>query len=743
MKHRNRPLGLLGAAILALAGGSAQAGTVTSTADTGPGTLRQAIADAVPGETIDFALPPPIFITLEAELVIDKSLLIQAPPAAPGSFSLFLSASGSTRHVRIAAGAAVAINGAFISGGFADRGGAILNDGRLNVANCRFDFNTAPGQPAGTGMGGSIHNTGTLAVSDCTFFDTVAIDFTDSFMAAGGAISNAGTVTANNCTFVQSRTPRGFGGVIANLAGGTATVSNCRLSFGSAQRGGAVYNAGVLTMNACTVSSTIHIGVGPTTFTGGAVFNAPGGTAALNGCTFSGNHASRGDSPQGGGGSVVNGGTLTASDCSFSGNTANGGAVGGAVFNAPLAAGVVPILTLNNCTLTGNESELHGGALANAGIAALNGCVLFNNSAAQDGGAIANVRLTEVRPVMTLDRCTVVGNGALSGGGIVNTGADLNLIRSTVNGNIAADGAGIYNQRFVIIEGPLPPQPSILFGGNSTLSDNRAFRGGAVLNEGQALLQNCTLANNRAEEGGGVRNDFGAVVKVGNTLLAHNGVGLNGFNEIGGFIESLGSNLDSDGSLGLAAAGDQSGTQAAPLDPKIGPLQNNGGPTQTHALLSGSPAIDAGDGTLAPGLTDQRGFGRIADGNGDGVAVIDIGAYELAFLSPKGIDRLGFLDYSTVEALDTHLPAGTTSFNLTIHYSAGIRPETFSAVLNGHDVTHLFNPGTGAGFETVAIPLQVGPNRLVLVAKGVRDGKPATDVDSLGFWVAEPPYGPR
>jgi hypothetical protein len=72
---------------------------------------------------------------------------------------------------------------------------------------------------------------------------------------------------------------------------------------------------------------------------------------------------------------------------------------------------------------------------------------------------------------------------------------------------------------------------------------------------------------------------------------------------------------------------DTLGTYVAPVNPRLAPLANNGGPTFTHALLRGSPAIDAGDDTNAP-ATDQRGIARPRDGDGNRVAVIDIGAFE-------------------------------------------------------------------------------------------------------------------
>jgi len=98
-----------------------------------------------------------------------------------------------------------------------------------------------------------------------------------------------------------------------------------------------------------------------------------------------------------------------------------------------------------------------------------------------------------------------------------------------------------------------------------------------------------------------------------------------------GDFTSGGHNLigDDTGSFGLTHGinGNIVGTSANPIDPELGPLANNGGPTKTHALLAGSIAIDRGDNAGAS-ATDQRGFARKKDGNGDGSAIVDIGAFE-------------------------------------------------------------------------------------------------------------------
>jgi hypothetical protein len=151
--------------------------------------------------------------------------------------------------------------------------------------------------------------------------------------------------------------------------------------------------------------------------------------------------------------------------------------------------------------------------------------------------------------------------------------------------------------------------------------------GGGILNGATLTITNSTLSGNSTtyNNGGGIAN-VGTTVEIGNTILKTGALGENIFNYFG-TVTSNGYNLSSDDGGGfLTATGDQINT-----DPLLGPLQNNGGPTFTHELLAGSPAIDAGDPNFDPNsftpplLYDQRGsgFARVANSR------IDIGAFEV------------------------------------------------------------------------------------------------------------------
>src|SRR5215813_5379052 len=147
--------------------------------------------------------------------------------------------------------------------------------------------------------------------------------------------------------------------------------------------------------------------------------------------------------------------------------------------------------------------------------------------------------------------------------------------------------------------------------------------GAGISNTGTLTITNSTLSGNAAEFGGGISN--GGTVTIGNTILKTGVWGGNISNY--GTVTSLVYNLsDDDGGDFLTATGDQIN-----IDPMLGPLQDNGGPTFTHELLAGSPAIDAGDPSFTPPPDyDQRGSGysRVAN------ARVDIGAFEVQPVAP-------------------------------------------------------------------------------------------------------------
>jgi len=222
---------------------------------------------------------------------------------------------------------------------------------------------------------------------------------------------------------------------------------------------------------------------------------------------------------------------------------------------------------------------------------AISGFTIRNGHAGNAGGGIDN----ENNDTLTITNCTVSGNTAGLGGGMFN-GGPLTIGSITVSGNSAANGGGIYNSG----------------GGTATITDstfsgNTASSGGGIFNIGTFTITNSTLSNNSASLGGGVFNN--ETLQIGETILDMGTSGANISNF--GTVTSLGYNLSSDNGGGvLTGPGDQINT-----NPMLGPLQNNGGPTFTHALLPGSPAINTGDPIFTPPPSfDQRGQGFVRVG---------------------------------------------------------------------------------------------------------------------------------
>jgi uncharacterized delta-60 repeat protein/CSLREA domain-containing protein len=315
---------------------------------------------------------------------------------------------------------------------------------------------------------------------------------------------------------------------------------------------------------------------------------------------------------------INNAGALTINGLGANNLTIDGGAGTNRIFYANNAT-----VTISGITLTGGNGT---GAFASG-----NGGAIFTG-----GGSL------------TLDGVHITGNTATSfgnvGGGVHYFGGIHRITNSTISANTAdAGGGGIYNFSSLIIV-------------NSTISGNTGYNGGGIYDEGGAItLRNVTITNNT---NGGINASF-ATINFGNSIVAGNTNTVTpGYApEFNCYciITSAGGNLvgDSPGdstSTGTVSIAYQP-TDIRDTNPRFGALQNNGGSTPTHALLAGSPIIDRGLNALVSPLApafDQRGtgFARIRDGNGDGTATMDIGAFEVQSKTPFDFDGDGRADIS-------------------------------------------------------------------------------------------------
>jgi hypothetical protein len=359
--------------------------TVTSLADSGPGTLRAAIQTADASQsgnsTINFAVTG----TIDLQSVLPdlaNNITIKGPGASSLTVERAAGASSNFWIFNVLSRQTVSLSG-------------------LTVAN---------------GTNGGIQNGGTLTISSCTV--------SDNSDPVDGGITNGigGVLTVSGCNI--SNNPGQDGGGILNE--GTLTVTGGTLSGNSAIQGGGIWNTG-----SATVSSSTIISGNSASFQGGGIWN--GGVMTVSGCTISGNSATYG-------GGIYNAATLTVTDSStISGNSAT---YGGGIYNANafFPGGSV---TVRDTVLTGN-SAIDGGAIYNDAGATLDikgSSTLSSNTASDSGGGIYNLGMA------TVEESTLSGNTAGSkGGGIYNAASGtLTVKNSTVLNNTAPSGADIYN----------------------------------------------------------------------------------------------------------------------------------------------------------------------------------------------------------------------------------------------------------------------------------------------------------
>jgi hypothetical protein len=500
--------------------------TVTSLADSGPGTLRAAIQTADSGShsdkyTISFAVTGTInLLTPLPDLNSSSNITIQGPGASNLTVEPAAGASFSSAIITVDSGTTASLSGLTVANGNA---GGIDNNGTLTVAqsavvdNSVFNNIVIVVGEAGVGEGGGIFNAGTLTVSGSTVSGNSASGLNFGTPdASGGGIFNQGTLTVKSSTLSGNSASDGGGG-IENAFTETYTGTT------------PVFTGGNLTVTASTLSGNVA-GSG-----GGGIDNS-GNTTTVSGCTLCGNHATIG-------GGIYNLGTLTVTGSTLAGNSAlvpppyiSISPAGGGIFNIDATA------TVTNSTLSNNNSAEFGGGIANEalGTLTLSGSTLTTNSATYGGGVYNFISTLTVA-----NSSTFTGNSATYGGGIYNDdafnpvfGSSVTVRGSALTANTATEGGGIYNTGGALAS--LQVQ-------NSTFSGNTASDSGAgMYNLGTATLQQSTLSGNTAaSNGGGIFNGASGAVTVKDSTVLKNVAPL------GADIYNLGALTQDDSTVGV------------------------------------------------------------------------------------------------------------------------------------------------------------------------------------------------
>lgn len=424
----------------------------------------------------------------------------------------------------------------------------------------------------GTGKGITVDGAGSyqvLIVNAATTLNLTALTIANGkcdSKSGGGGVTNFGTLNVNGVTFSGNASSNcDGGGGISNEKSGTLNVSNNSTFSGNSagNRGGGVSNRG---------------------------------TATISGSTFSGNSSGTR------GGGMDNRGTATVLNVKFLNNNAGSyTGIGGGISNGGGGA-----LTVRNSDFSANKAQTGGGIFNGSGTLIVKGTTFTGNTTTDfgNGAGIANSGGTT-----TLNNSTLAANSTQYGGGIYVVGGTVNVTNSTFSGNSArSGGGGIYTD-----SGALNVT-------NSTFSTNWTAYGGAIyMNAGTLNVTNSTLSGNRGWSDGGAIYNNGSTATLYNTIVANNSGSGSECENNSGTLTADPYNLDIDSSCGNATT--RLFGQIA-----LGPLQDNGGPTQTMALGAGSVALDAGNNAVcsaAPvNALDQRGLARPQGTS------CDVGAYE-------------------------------------------------------------------------------------------------------------------
>lgn len=465
--------------------------------------------------------------------------------------------------------------------------------------------------------------------------------------------------------------------------------------------------------------------------------------------------------------------TLTITGSTFDSNAANfGGAL--RVDSAHVSA--------DDVIFDGNHANQSGGAvwLQGLGTAAFTDCTFTDNDSTFGAGAVSSGATT-----LTLTRCTFTGNdaatsaGALYAGGTPAGGAAFatTIVDSTFDDNHAGDASHpsasggavqaatpVLARRSTFSNNTATGQGGAVFAGSSasfvatscTISGNASGQNGGGIylsSTGGLALHGVTVTNNTAGSfgGGGIYVASGPA-SAANTIVAGN-VGAPS-PDCAGTLVSLGWDLvgNDAGCAVVSGTGDQIGTAASPLDADLGPLADNGGLTRTHALGAASPAGDRGDPagcTDEDGVAltvDQRGDARVVDGDGDGDARCDVGAYEAmagTFPTPTTTtSSTTTTSTSTPTTTTTSLPTVTTTTSTTTSSTTTTTATSSTTTSTAPPTTTTTLPPVCAGGVSISkavvvlAKLQLPAGRQKMVVKGRLDfpaGAPAAlDVAAQG-----------
>ena len=390
----------------------------------------------------------------------------------------------------------------------------------------------------------------------------------------------------------------GFGGGMVMQAG-SPTLNNLVFSGNTAGKGAAYYGGGGMYISFGSNPVLTHVTFVANTAGGAAgMFNDRGSNPVLNDVTFSGNRAI---------------------DASCMGNYANSSPIlNKVVFNDNSSSNKGCMVnegnsnpSLTDVTFSGNSARYGAGMYNNQSSPTLTNVVFSNNAAGHVGGAMEN----EDNSHPILKDVLFSGNSAYhEGGGMFNAlGSNpiltnVAFINNTVTGDGGGGGMNNYNSSPVLT--------------NVTFSGNHAVVGGGISNWQSSLtLMNVTFSENTAEQNGSAMFSQESRPTIMNTIIWGNSPGDSQM------LNARGVNTVTYSLI----AGGHTGTGNLNVNPLLGALADNGGFSLTYALLPGSPAIDTGNPSTCP-TTDQRGRLRPADGDGNGSAICDMGAFE--YLTP-------------------------------------------------------------------------------------------------------------